>query len=84
MSELRWTRTRPTQPGGYWVKTLSDGELELARVVVQDDYVLAFFGSGPPWLVRDYKHLERGELSDCEGWLWAGPFLPPHAEEVEP
>ena len=89
MSELRYTTTKPTEPGWYWCRNAVDwpGRLWEAIVYVARGGTIGFEGVAPDGLVASWisspGHV--GILHECE-WAddceWAGPICRPVNTDV--
>lgn len=59
---MQWTKTAPSEPGLYWVRTFNDG----TTVVQLHNYGVSFLGS------------DMDAKADAPDLLeWAGPITPP-------
>ena len=62
---LKFTKRLPKKPGFYWM--------------------LPLFGGGDPfigevwlnWRTQGVEVMIRADSYDCNGWLYAGPIIPP-------
>ena len=65
MSELKWTRKKPTKPGWYWYRGQCDGHTVEVIHFIDDD------GEGPYLATSDDLAI------DAMDGEWAGPVEPP-------
>jgi hypothetical protein len=65
MSNLNWTKKKPTKPGWYWYRGEGDGNTVNVLHYIDDD------GEGPYLATSDDR-----ALNDLNG-EWAGPVEPP-------
>lgn len=71
---MKWTHEKPKEPGYYWLKDMSDGEIRIVEITrsTGDDMDV--------WKCGDEVDYYLSHIPE-DKYMWAGPLLDPDEEE---